>query len=265
MIVQLVQAAWRSRGFIAGSVLREFSVRYRSSLLGTGWALVNPLAMVLVYLVVFSQIMPARLPGSGGAMDYAIYLCAGVLAWGFFAEILQRSISMFLDHAGLMKKLHFPRVCLPLIVIANATMNFTMVFGVFLLLLALAGEFPGPGILAVPLVMLVLGAFACGLGTAAGMLNVFFRDVGQALGIVLQVWFWLTPIVYPPGILPAWIAGIVAMNPLTPLIGVLQHLVLGEGWPQWQLLWMPSIVALIACVFSGFLFRRHAAEIVDEL
>lgn len=265
MIFQLLRAAWRSRGFIAGSVRREFSVRYRSSLLGAAWALINPLAMVLVYLVVFSQIMPARLPGSGGAMDYGIYLCAGILAWGFFAEILQRSVSMFLDHAGLMKKLHFPRICLPLIVIANATMNFAIVFGVFLLLLLLAGEFPGPGILAVPVVMFVLGAFACGLGTAAGMLNVFFRDAGQALGIVLQVWFWLTPIVYPPGILPSWIAGVVALNPLTPLVGALQQLALGAWPPPWDLLGMPALVALVACLLSGALFRRHAAEIVDEL
>jgi lipopolysaccharide transport system permease protein len=263
--MQHLHALWRARGFIAGSVQREFSGRYQSSLLGAGWAIITPLAMVLVYLLVFSQVMQARLPGRTGAMDYGIYLCAGVLVWGFFAEILNRSTTMFLDNAGLLKKMNFPRVCLPVIVVVNASMNFTIVFLLFLALLLLTGHFPGRYVLALPALMLILGAFACSLGTVMGMLNVFFRDVGQALGVILQVWFWMTPVVYPVSILPRAIEPVVLANPVTPVVSAMQRLALGAGWPQWDQLLAPTVVALFASALAFALFRRHAHEIVDEL
>lgn len=263
--MQHLHALWRARGFIAGSVLREFSGRYRSSLFGAGWAIITPLAMVLVYLLVFSQVMQARLPGRAGAMDYGIYLCAGVLVWGFFAEILNRSTTMFLDNAGLLKKMNFPRVCLPVIVVVNACINFSIVFFLFLCLLLLTGHFPGRYVLVLPLVMFILGAFACSLGTVMGMLNVFFRDVGQSLAVILQVWFWMTPVVYPVSILPRGIEPVVLANPVTPLVSAVQRAALGTGWPQWEQLLVPAVVALCTSAFAFALFRRHAHEIVDEL
>jgi lipopolysaccharide transport system permease protein len=263
--MQHLHALWRARGFIAGSVLREFSGRYRSSLLGAGWAIITPLAMVLVYLLVFSQVMQARLPGRAGAMDYGVYLCAGVLVWGFFAEILNRSTTMFLDSAGLLKKMNFPRVCLPVIVVVNASMNFAIVFLLFLALLALTGHFPGRYVLALPPLMLLLGVLACSLGTVMGMINVFFRDVGQALGVILQVWFWMTPIVYPVSILPHAIEPVVLANPVTPVVSAVQRVALGTGWPQWEQLLAPTAAALLVAAFAFGLFRRHAHEIVDEL
>jgi lipopolysaccharide transport system permease protein len=263
--MDLVLAAWRARGFIAGSVVREFSTRYRSSLFGAAWAVITPLSMVAVYLVVFSQLMHARLPGSTGALDYGVFLCAGVLTWGFFAEIVQRSMTMFLDNAGLIKKMSFPRVCLPIIVVVNATMNFAIVYLLFVLILAITGSFPGRYLLAVPGIMLVLCLIGSGIGIIAGVLNVFFRDIGQVLGIVLQLWFWLTPIVYPLSILPPEIAPIVAANPLTPLIVAQQHAALGAGWPEWHTFLQPAIVGIVVAILALALFRRRSFEIVDEL
>lgn len=263
--MQLFRAAWRSRNFILGSVKREFSARYRSSLLGAAWAVITPLAMVAVYLVVFSHVMAARLPGSSDTLDYGIYLCAGVIAWGFFAEIVQRSMSMFLDHAGLIKKMDFPRVCLPLIVIINAMVNFAIIYAIFVVVLGLTGHFPGVYLLAVVPVMLVVCVIATGIGIIAGILNVFFRDIGQLIGIVLQFWFWFTPIVYPMSILPPGIEPFIASNPLTPLVAAQQRIALGGGWPEWSSLTTPVLVggAIVALAFA--LFRRRAWEIVDEL
>ena len=265
MLTQLYRAAWRSRGFIASSVRREFRARYLNSLLGAAWAVINPLAMVAVYLVVFARLMQARLPGESDTFDYGVYLCAGLLGWGLFSEIVQRSIGVFLEHANLIKKMNFPRICLPLIVLLNAGLNFAIIYALFLLMLLVTGHFPGMYLLALLPVLAILCAFALGLGILAGVFNVFFRDAGQFFGILLQFWFWFTPIVYPLAILPPQAAGIVTANPLIALMAALQTIALGRGWPDWSTLASPALCALGALGAALLLFRRRADEIVDEL
>ena len=109
----MVKALWNYRGFISGSVKREFQSKYRNSLLGALWTILNPLAMIIVYTVIFSEVMRAKLPGVDSTFGYSIYLCAGILTWGLFAELVGRSQTVFLDNANLLKKISFPRLCLP--------------------------------------------------------------------------------------------------------------------------------------------------------
>src|SRR3546814_999156 len=118
-----LRALWSYRGFILGSVKREFQSKYRNSLLGAAWTVLNPLAMILVYTVIFSQIMRAKLPGIDSTFAYSIYLCAGLLTWGLFAEIVGRSQNVFLEHANLLKKLSFPRLCLPVTLVLSSLVN----------------------------------------------------------------------------------------------------------------------------------------------
>lgn len=197
MLRNLYQSLWSYRGFILGSVKREFQARYRNSLFGALWTVLNPLSMILVYTVIFSTIMRARLPGVDDGLAYSVYLCAGLLTWGLFAEITTRSQSMFLENANLLKKISFPRICLPVIVLLNAGINFAIILGLFLGFLLITGRLPGMALLALVPLLILQVMFAAGLGMILGVLNVFFRDVGQFFGICLQFWFWLTPIVYP--------------------------------------------------------------------
>ena len=139
----MLGGVWRYRGFIAGSVRREFQARYRNSLLGAAWTILNPLAMIVVYTVIFSQVMGNRLQGNSGHFAYSIYLCAGVLTWGLFAEITMRGQNVFIENANLIKKLQFPRICLPIIVVLNSFVNFAIIFGLFTVFLAFSGAFPG--------------------------------------------------------------------------------------------------------------------------
>src|SRR3954465_3317713 len=104
----LLAGAWSYRGFILGSVQREFQSKYRNSMLGAAWTVLNPLAMIVVYTVIFSQVMRARLPGMDSKFAYSIYLCAGVLTWALFAEIVGRAQNVFLENANLIKKISFP-------------------------------------------------------------------------------------------------------------------------------------------------------------
>ncbi len=261
----MLGSIWAFRGFVFSSIRREFQARYRNSLLGALWTVLNPLAMILVYTLVFSQLMRSRLPGVDNHLAYGFYLCAGFLGWGLFTEITGRSQSMFLDNANLIKKLSFPRICLPTVVIGTALVNFAITFVLFLLIISVFGAFPGYSLLALPPLLVIMLAFAAGLGMLLGVLNVFFRDVGQLFSIVVQFWFWLTPIVYPIAILPTYIRPLVELNPMTPLVGAFQAILVYQHWPDWSSLWSPLLTSILLCGIALLLFRARSGEMVDEL
>ena len=261
----MLRGLWEFRGFILSSVKREFQSKYRNSLLGALWMVINPLAMILVYTVIFSQVMSAKLPGVDSTFSYSIYLCAGILTWGFFAEITGRAQNMFLEQANLLKKLSFPRLCLPVIVVVNASLNFSIIFILFTLFLLLSGNFPGWSFLALVPVLAIQTVFAIGLGMSLGVLNVFFRDVGQLFGVVLQFWFWLTPIIYPITILPERFRPMMSLNPMAQLVEAYQNILVSNQWPDWNGLLPVALLAILLCTLGAHLFRKHSGEMVDEL
>lgn len=260
-----IRALWAYRGFILGSVKREFQTKYRNSLLGAAWNIINPLSMIFVYTVIFSQLMKTRLPGVEGDYAFSIYLCTGILIWGLFSEITSRATGMFLEHANLLKKLSFPRLCLPVTVVANAVLNFGIVFGLFTLFLVLSGNFPGWAFLALFPLLLLMVAFAIGIGITLGVLNVFFRDVGQFFGIFLSFWFWFTPIVYPVAILPEQVQYLMNFNPMASVMVACQGVLVHSQWPNWTSLWPVAALAAFLCLFGLRLFRLRSGEMVDEL
>lgn len=263
--MQMIRALWAYRGFVFGSVRREFESKYRNSLLGALWTIINPLAMIVVYTVIFAKLMQAKLPGVDSTFGYSIYLCVGVLTWGLFTEVVSRAQNVFIENANLLKKISFPRLCLPVIVVMNAAMSFGIIFGLFTLFLIFSGNFPGLVFVGLLPVLAIQIVFSVGLGITAGVLNVFFRDVGQLFGVILQFWFWLTPVVYPITILPNSVRSIVELNPMTTLLTAYQTIVVTGQWPNWKSLWPSALIALLLCILGMYLFRKHAGEMVDEL
>lgn len=263
--MQMLKALWAYRGFILGSVKREFQSKYRNSLFGAAWTVINPLAMIVVYTVIFSQVMQAKLPSVNNTYAYSIYLCAGSLTWGLFAEIVGRGQNIFIDNANLLKKISFPRLCLPVIAILNAVVNFGIIFGLFLVFLVVSGSWPGIAILAVVPLLAVQLLFAIGLGMSLGVLNVFFRDVGQFFGIFIQFWFWLTPIVYPASILPKEIKPFLQLNPMYSIVSGYQNIFVSGDMPRWDGLVFPLVLGFVLCMLGIRLFRKHVGEMVDEL
>jgi len=261
-----LRALWNYRDFVLGSVLREFNGKYRESLLGAFWAVANPLAMILIYTLIFSQLMRPTLPGHDhNPFAFSIYLCAGLITWTLFAEMLQRLNSVFLEHANLIKKSNFPRICLPTIVALSALINFVIILALYLVFLAGIGHWPGWALLAlVPLVGLQL-VFTLGLGILLGTLNVFFRDVGQLTGVVLQFWFWLTPIVYTLPALPEGVRDILRFNPMQPLIAAYQTIFLDRAMPDPLSLLPFAVLAVALLLLGGRFFLARVGELVDEL
>ncbi len=265
MSTDSLKSLWRYRDFIFGSVKREFQSKYRNSLFGAAWTVLNPLAMIIVYTIIFAEVMKSRLPGVENTFGFSIYLCSGLLTWGFLFEIVGRAQNVFIDNANLLKKITFPRLCLPVIIVISAMVNFSIVFSLFLSFLIISGNFPGVVFLAVVPLLILLVIFAIGLGVTLGVLNVFFRDVGQFFGIFLTFWFWLTPIVYPVQALAKPVRDILRWNPLVPLIEGFQGVFVTHTWPDWNSLWPIFVLSILFCLSGMFLFRRHAGEMVDEL
>jgi len=172
---------------------------------------------------------------------------------------------VFVEQANLIKKVSFPRICLPLVVVLNALVNFGIIFGVFTLFLIGTGNFPG-WVFAAALPLLALQVLlAIGIGMIAGVLNVFFRDVGQLVGIGLQFWFWFTPIVYPASILPAGARALLAWNPMASVVQAWQDILARGQAPDWAALARVALLAALLCVFGLRLFRKRSGEMVDEL
>ena len=258
-------ALWHYRSFILGSVKREFQAKYLNSLLGATWSVIQPLAMILVYTVIFSQIMRAKLPGVESVFGYSIYLCAGIITWGYFADMVGRGQNIFIENANLLKKLSFPRFCLPLTLILSSVLNFAIIFGLFTAFLLLTDSFPGWAFLGIFPVLAIQALIALGLGMVLGVLNVFFRDVGQLFGVVLQFWFWMTPIIYPLDILPAAAQHLMKYNPMAILIGAYQRVLVHGLWPDWSSLWPVLLLSILLCLLALRLFRKRYAELMDEL
>jgi lipopolysaccharide transport system permease protein len=261
----MLRGLWAYRGFVLGSVKREFQSKYTNAMLGALWSLLSPLAMIVVYTVIFAEVMHSKLPGSESGFAYSIYLCAGILTWGLFAEIVTRGQNVFIEQANLIKKVSFPRICLPLIVVLNALVNFGIIFGLFVAFLLISGNFPGLIFFAIVPVLVLQVLLAIGLAMVAGVLNVFFRDVGQFVTIAIQFWFWFTPIVYPESILPDDVRALLAFNPMAHVIGAYQTVLVKGAQPDWAGLAPVLLLAVLLCVFGWRLFRKRSGEMVDEL
>ena len=262
----MFRALWAYRGFVWSSVMREFHGKYRESLLGAFWSVANPLAMILIYTLVMGQLMRPTLPGyEKTPFAFPIYLCAGVITWNFFSEVVSRLNGVFIDNGNVIKKSNFPRICLPAIVVISAFLNFAIVMAIYLIFLALIGHWPGVKLLGILPLLALQTAFAVGLGVLLGTLNVFFRDVGQLTGVVLQFWFWLTPIVYTLGALPEKAQSFMRANPMTPLMQNYQQIFLTQNWPTWPPLLNLTIVSVILLALAGWFFMARVGELVDEL
>ncbi len=266
MTFRHIHNLWQFRGFVMGSVRRDFDARYRRSLLGGLWSVLAPLGTILIYVLIFSKLMNARLPGVTGQHAYAIYLCAGILSWGLFVEIVNRCSTVFIENANLIKKLNFPRICLPVVAMTNALVHFGISMAIFLAVLIVFGiSLPSLTWLWIVPILLVQLLFAAGLGVLCGVVNVFFRDVGQALGLLLHLWFWATPIVYPVTILPESLARVLACNPMAVIIDAYRLIFVQGMAPAKAPLAMVLLEALLISVLALVWYRRHVDEMVDEL
>lgn len=261
----LALALWRYRGFVFSMVQRELRQRYAQSFLGSLWNVIHPLTLILVYTLVFSQVMRSRLPGNALRFGYSIYLCSGLLPWTLFATSLDRGAGVFVEQANLIKKVNFPRVTLPLIVQLSAFADFAIIFAIYSLFLIAIGWFPGWSILAMLPLLCIQQALSAAIGLLLGCLNVYIRDTKQIVGIVLQFWFWFTPIVYASSALPERAVRVLRWNPVWPVFNAYHELFLNRALPRFEGIWLTIACAFVIGAAGAAAYRRLAPGMTDEL
>lgn len=258
-------AVWRYRHFILASIFGELKGRFARSRLGLFWSVLHPLAQAAIFALVLAEVLGAKLPGIEDKAAYPIYLLAGMAAWALFTEILTRCITVFVDYGSTLKKIAFPRICLPVIVWGGALLNHVLLLLAIMVVFIFMGHPPGLAWFAVPIGIVLISLFAFGLGLTLGVFNVFVRDIGQVMTVVVQLWFWLTPIVYPLQIVPERLMWLTNLNPMVALVGIYQNALLLNQWPDFMPLIIPAALALGLAAIAFVVFRRGSPELVDAL
>lgn len=263
----MMRSLWQYRHFILSSIRNDLFTQFARSKLGGLWMIINPLSQVAIYALILSNILAAKLPGIESTYAYAVYLMAGLLAWNLFSEIVGRCLNVFIVNGNLMKKMSFPKITLPTIIIGSSLLNNVLLFvsmlGIFF---ALGHSFSATVLWLIPLTLL-LATLALSLGLILGIFNVFLRDIGQLIPIILQMWFWFTPIVYPISIIPEkYHALLMNINPIFPIVNAYQQVIVYDRAPNLDSGLLPiTIITLLLLAMSLFLFRRASEEMADVL
>lgn len=261
----MFRSLWQYRHFIISSIRGDLKGRFVRSRLGGLWFILHPLAQALIFSIVLSEVLKARLPDTDSPAAYPIYLLSGMAAWTLFSEILTRSMTVFIEQAPVMKKIAFPRLCLPVIVGGTALINHLLLLLALFVIFIFLGHIPGRALILLPIGIILIAAIGFGLGVILGVMNVFIRDVAQVMTIVLQLWYWLTPIVYPANVLPEEYGFVLKLNPVAPLVALYQDALLFNRWPDPVSLIVPTALGLVSMAFAITFFRRASPELIDVL
>jgi lipopolysaccharide transport system permease protein len=260
-LAAMFTSLWHNRQLVWQMTRREVASRYRGSLFGLAWSFLNPLLMLMVYTFVFSVIFKSRwsVGGDESRIEFAIILFTGMIVFGFFAEVINRSPSLIISNVNYVKKVVFPLEILPWVSIGTVLFH-SMVSLVVLMLLQLLVNFSLPWTaLFFPLVLLPL-IFAClGLGWFLAALGVFVRDVGQVTSVFTTVMMFLSAIFYPLSALPEKYQGLLQLNPLVLIITESRNVLIFGSLPDWPLVGMLLLAGLgmAAAGFWWFQKVRH--------
>jgi lipopolysaccharide transport system permease protein len=259
----MVKSLWNYRSFVWGGMRRDLQLRYFGSVLGIAWLIIQPAGLIAVFFLIFTTVFPNRVIDQ--TENYGAFLCAGLIPWLMFAEIVQRGHACFLENAQLIRHSNFPRILLPLTTTLSAMLNFSLLMALYLAVFALSGHALSIHVLALPLLIALLGGLAFSLTVFLALINVYARDITQAVPFGLQLLFWLTPIVYSQSAMPPALARFLDWNPLAAVINGFQRAIVFHQWPEWYPLAYPMIFLAASLLLSRFVYRRVAATLADEL
>lgn len=264
-VLKLINGLWQYRYFILSSIRGELKGRFARSYLGGFWFILHPLAQALIFSVVLAEVMRARMPNMDSAAAYPIYLLSGTAAWGLFSDILNRSMNIFIEQSSAMKKIAFPRLCLPVIVLGSSLITHVLLLFAIAFIFLFFGHFPGVAWVYIVPGIVLISAMAFGIGVFLGILNVFARDVAQVMTVVMQLWFWFTPIIFVKNVVPERFQAIIGLNPMTGLVAIYQNALLLNQAPTVVSLLPSFLIGSIMIIASFVLFRRASPELVDAL
>ena len=269
-----------SRELLLNLVQREVSGKYRRTALGQLWSLANPIAALVIYTFVFAVIFQLEAPVGerSGLTYYALFLVCGLLPWLFFQRVLTLGVDSIVDNAGLVQKVYFPRLVLPLSLTGASFVTWLFEMGVLVAALLIVGAWTVlPLLPVVVLFMGLLALFAGGFAMVLAIMNVYFRDLSYLTSLVLQFWFYLTPILYPVtlaqsqsdrigGLLgtPITLLDLYRLNPMEPFIAIFRSLLYDNVLPDLTYV-IPAVIWTLVFVIAGYLLFWRKEKMLAEL
>lgn len=250
--LEIIQYQWLLRELVS----RDLKIKYRKSVLGYLWSILNPLMMMIILTIVFSTIFKFDIP------NYAVYLLAGQLLFGFFSESTTMAMSSIINGAALIKKVYLPKYIFPVsrVLSSFVTMVLSMM-ALFIVMIATDCSF-SLTIMLIPVVLLYIFLFSIGIGLMLSVLVVYFRDVEYLYGVFLNAFMYLTPIIYPISIIPKEYRQFMILNPMYNFIEMFRNITLYCKWPTLTDHLLCSVYALAALVLGIWVFKNHQKNFI---
>lgn len=266
-----VAELWSYRNLVYHLAQRELRSRYKKSILGWAWSLINPASTLLIFTVVFGTFLRVIPPvaGNGTTQSFALFLFSGLIVWNTFNGILTGSISALASSGGLLSKVYFPPAVPALANAATVLIQTVIETFILLVVMVVVGNL-SITLLLFPLVIVVTVMLGLGAGLMLSVYNVLYRDVGYLVGIGMNVLFYATPIVYPITLVPEEVGGLPArrlieLNPMTQVVGWMRDGFYLLEWPSPRGVAVTGLVALVVLVGGWALFDRKARLVTEEL
>jgi lipopolysaccharide transport system permease protein len=250
---------WEYRELLYFLVWRDIKVRYKQTVLGAAWAIIQPFFTMLIFSAVFGRL--ARIPSDN--LPYPLFCFAALVPWTFFSSGMLQAANSLVGNTNLLKKVFFPRLVLPTAAIAAMTIDFACALVVLLAMMAYYGVLPSLAVVAVPLFVLLAFATALGAGLWLSALNVKFRDVKYVVPFLLQVWMFATPIAYPSSLLDGPWRSIYALNPMVGVVDGFRWALLGTATAPDRTLAASTAVALVLLISGAYYFRQTERTFAD--
>ena len=254
-----LRALWRSRELLYFLIWRDVKVRYKQTLLGAAWAILQPLLTMVVFSIFFGKL--ARMPSDG--VPYPLFAYVALVPWTFFANGLILSSGSLVSNQTLLRKVYFPRLVIPISAVASGLIDFGIAFVVLLGLAARYGVTPTSHMLWLPALVLLALVTALGVGLWFSALNVLYRDIQYVVPFLVQVWLYATPIVYPSSLVPERWRTLYALNPMVGVVEGFRWALLGTGTAPGPMILVSAAAALMLMIGGLFFFRRMEKSFSD--
>ncbi len=257
MLASRPTTIWEYRNLLRVLVLRDLRLRYKDSTLGFAWSLLHPLLMAAVYTLAFKYIVRMQVA------HFPVFLLSGLLPWIFFSSAVTAATGSIGDNGALVRKVAFPRAVLTVGVVTSQFVQFLLMYLVIVPIAMLSGVGISPALVALPPLAALEWAFATGVALACATAYVHFRDTRHLLEVLLQLWFWLTPVVYPIAMVPAAFRPWFSLNPMALFVTCYQRVVTDHSFPSPAALGVLATVAAAALCLGTALFRRYEPRFAE--
>jgi lipopolysaccharide transport system permease protein len=249
--------------FLLEFAKRDLSDKYSGSILGILWAFINPLIMIFIYTVIFSKIMGAKLPGVNDIYSYSIYLVSGLLAWNTFSSTIRRIATLYIDNKGLISKVNISLSRFGIYILFAETVTFLVTTLIFIIFLLITGYEMGWVLVFIPILFILQQLLAYSIGLLFAIFIVFIRDLKEILNIIIQFWFWFTPIIYVITILPEFAKPLLIYNPAYWLIESYHAIFVYQSLPKISYLFLLLGLGGGLLVFALWLLKKLEKDIRD--